>query len=504
LLTSAEIERLKTAFPTLPEDAKRKVASLLAEYNRQITLSKAKDSFIDFILHVYPNFKIGRHHRYLASVVEGMADGTKRRTTVSIPPRHSKSETISYLAPAWLLGKFPEKKIILASHTADLAIDFGRRVRNLIDTDLYKEVFPDVSLQADSKSAGRWGTNHGGTFFAVGVGGALAGRGADFFLADDLHSEQDALQNRPEVFLPVWEWFQTGPLQRLMPGGSICLIGTRWSRNDVIGMAIEHSIKNPDSDQWEVVEFPAIVNNEPLWPEFWSLEELLSKKATMDPRYWAAQYEQNPVSEEGALLKRDWWIVWPSSRPPPCEYTIMSLDAAQEAHNRADYNALTLWGVFDAEVLRDGSKGHRVILLNSIKKRLEFPELKELVLSEYREWEPDTLLVEKKSNGAALYQELRRLGIPVAEFTPGKGQDKISRVNAIADIVRSGQVYIPDTRWAWELVDECQDFPSGRNDDLVDATTLALARFRAGGFIRLPSDEADESSANPRRRAAYY
>jgi predicted phage terminase large subunit-like protein len=166
----------------------------------------------------------------------------------------------------------------------------------------------------------------------------------------------------------------------------------------------------------------------------------------------------------------------------------MSLDAAQEANNRADYNSLTTWGVFFNEEVNN----YNIILLNAIKERLEFPELKELVLREYKDWEPDAFIVEKKSNGAALYQELRRMGVPVGEFTPGKGQDKISRVNSVADLFRSGIVWAPDKRWAHELIEECNDFPSGQNDDQVDSTTMALMRFRQGGFIRLPNDEPDE------------
>jgi predicted phage terminase large subunit-like protein len=429
----------------------------------------------------------------LAKIFEDVANGIKKRVIVNIAPRHGKSELISYLAPAWFLGKYPHKKVIMASHTADLAVNFGRRVRNLVGSDAYHDIFPSVELQADSKSASRWGTNFNGEYFAIGVGGALAGRGADLFIIDDPHSEQEAKLGRPDVFLPAWEWFQSGPIQRLMPGGSIIVVMTRWSKLDLTGQIVNQMVKTDGADEWEVVEFPAIINDKegnekPLWPEFWSLEELQAKRAVLDVRYWNAQYLQNPVSEEGALLKRDWWKVWEEETPPQCEFTIMALDAAQEKTNRSDYNALTTWGVF----FNEETNNYNIILLNSIKQRLEFPELKELVLREYKEWEPDAFIVEKKSNGAALYQEMRRMGIPVGEFTPGKGQDKISRVNAISDLVRSGIVWVPDYRWARELVEECNDFPSGQNDDLVDSTTLALMRFRQGGFIKLPSDEEDD------------
>jgi predicted phage terminase large subunit-like protein len=429
----------------------------------------------------------------LAGLFEEISRGVRKRVIVNIAPRHGKSELISYLAPAWFLGNHPAKKVIMASHTADLAVNFGRRVRNLVGSELYQDIFPDISLQADSKSASRWGTNYNGEYFAIGVGGALAGRGADLFIIDDPHSEQDAKLGKGDVFLPAWEWFQSGPLQRLMPGGAIIVVMTRWSKLDLTGQIVNQMIKNDEVDDWEIVEFPAILedkkgNEVPLWPEFWPLEELQSRRAALDIRYWNAQYLQNPTSEEGALIKREWWNMWEEEDPPPCEFIIMTLDAAQEANNRADYNALTTWGVF----LNEETNNYAIILLNAVKERLEFPELKQLCLQEYQEWEPDAFIVEKKSNGAALYQEFRRMGIPVGEFTPGKGQDKISRVNAVSDLFSGGVVWAPDRRWAHEVIEECNDFPSGANDDLVDSTTLALSRFRQGGFIRLPSDEEDD------------
>ncbi len=499
-LTPEVIAELKTALPSMPEDMKRRTLDLLKQWETEAIQVIGRDSLLDFIDHVYPGYKVGPHHHRLAKIFEDIAAGVKKRVIVNIAPRHGKSELISYLAPAWFLGKFPHKKVIMASHTADLAVNFGRRVRNLVSSTPYKDIFPQVELQADSKSASRWGTNFNGEYFAIGVGGALAGRGADLFIIDDPHSEQDAKQGRADIFAPAWEWFQSGPIQRLMPGGAIIVVMTRWSKLDLTGQIINQMHREEGVDPWEIVEFPAILNDKPLWGDFWSIEELLSKKAGMDVRYWEAQYMQNPVSEEGALLKREWWRIWEKDDPPKCEFTIMSLDAAQETNNRADYNALTVWGVF----LNEETNARNVILLNSIKQRLEFPDLKKLVLREYKEWQPDTFIVEKKSNGAALYQELRRMGVPVGEFTPGKGQDKISRVNSVSDLFSSGMIWCPDRRWAREVMEECNDFPSGANDDLVDSTTQALMRFRQGGFIRLPIDEPEETEYFRPRREAYY
>lgn len=500
-LTLEHVDKLRNALPTMREDIKRRTLELLKHWESAATQNIAKDSLLAYAAHVYPGYKVGPHHRRLARIFEEIAAGTKKRVIVNIAPRHGKSELISYLAPSWYLGKFPHKKIIMASHTTELATQFGRRVRNLVGTDEYREIFPDVELQSDSKSASRWGTNKNGEYFAAGVGTSIAGKGADLFIIDDPHSEQEAKTGRPEVFASAFEWFQSGPLQRLMPNGAIIIVMTRWSKLDLTGRILNQMEREDGVDQWEVVEFPAILNDKPLWGDFWSLEELLAKKAGMDPRYWQAQYMQDPTSEEGALIKREWWKIWDKPQPPTCEFTIMSLDAAQETNNRADYNALTTWGVF----LNENTNNYNIILLNSIKQRLEFPDLKKLVIEQYKEWEPDAFIVEKKSNGSALYQELRRMGVPVGEFTPGKGQDKISRVNSVSDLFASGIVWAPDRRWAKEVIEECNDFPSGSNDDLVDSTTQALMRFRQGGFLRLPSDEPEETKwFKSRSREKFY
>lgn len=793
-----EIKDAMAHIASLPVHEQEELLAMLETLDEMNQMQGRKDHFLEFIKHVYPGYKVGEHHKKLAQIFEDIANGKKKRVIVNIAPRHGKSELISYLAPAWFLGKYPHKKVIMASHTADLAVNFGRRVRNLVGSTAYKEVFTDVQLQADSKSASRWGTNHQGEYFAIGVGGALAGRGADLFIIDDPHSEQDAKLGRSDVFKPAWEWFQSGPIQRLMPGGAIivvmCMTGdtpvlmangtekrldslnigdsvatyedgklalssvlnhrsngvdtvytvktqsgimvranerhpllvdvdgehkwirlknlkvgmslvvakdvvdqrghkinqtcaepanqkeattkntptphithkgimesgktklaltpnvssqpilkdcarttitkiggrlgteqhpmmlrqggqsdlkvdmaltkkaiikyfkhktgyalyvvnrllnktlaatgvtnyvlttttiqeklepfyamtvtspsdmqknplqqkplqntsdfitdkiesitydgkeevfdvqidrtenfiangivshnTRWSKLDLTGEIVNQMLKNDEVDEWEVVEFPAIIDDKDgveksLWPEFWPLEELHAKRAALDVRYWNAQYLQNPTSEEGALIKREWWSRWTRDNPPSCEFIIMSLDAAQEKNTRADYNALTTWGVF----FNEETDNYNIILLNAIKERLEFPELKDMCLREYKDWEPDAFIIEKKSNGAALYQEFRRMGIPLGEFTPGKGQDKIARVNSVSDLFRSGIVWAPEKRWAEEVIEECNDFPSGSNDDLVDSTTMALMRFRQGGFIRLPSDEDEE------------
>jgi len=479
----------------------------LDEQTRRISLKRSQTSLTAFANHVYPGFKEGSHHRKLAQIFKDVIDGKKKRVIINIAPRMGKSEFSSYLFPAWFLGQYPDKKIIMATHTAGLSEDFGRRVRNLLDTEEYKEVFPKTLVADDQKAAGKWSTSAGGQYYAVGVGGALAGRGADLFVIDDPHSEQDIKANSRATFDNAWSWFQTGPLQRLMPGGRIIVIMTRWSLLDLTGRLINFQIKNPDSDQWEIVELPAILHEntereKSLWPDQWPLDQLKQKKTAMEPRYWNAQYMQQPTSEAAAMVKRSDWRIWEPDDPPPCEFIIQSWDTAHETKTTSDYSACTTWGIWYNE---EEDNRPSIMLLDAFKDRMLFPELKETALKHYREWKPDAFLVEKKAAGAPLIQELRRMGIPVDEFSPSRGNDKIARLNAVSDLFASGAVWAPDRRWARDVIEEVVAFPVGEHDDFVDTMTQALLRFRQGGFITLPSDEPDE----PRffksgRRAAYY
>jgi predicted phage terminase large subunit-like protein len=450
-----------------------------------------QEKFIKFVERVWPTFISGAHHKRMAEAFERVANGTCKRLIINMPPRHTKSEFASYLLPAWFLGKFPHKKVIQASNTGELAVGFGRKVRNLVDSDVYNAIFPNLALQQDSKAAGRWNTSKGGDYFAIGVGGTVTGKGADVLIIDDPHSEQEAAMaaSNPDIYDKVYEWYTSGPRQRLQPGGAIVIVMTRWAARDLTGQVLKSAAQR-SGEEWEVIEFPAILpSGNPVWPQFWSKEELEALREELPNSKWQAQYQQNPIGNESAIVKRDWWKWWEKDDPPVCDYVLQSWDTAFEKSQRADYSAGTTWGIFNCE---EDNFAPNIILLNTYKKRVEFPELKRDVLREYNEYEPDSLIVEKKASGAPLIYDLRAMGIPVQEYTPGKGQDKIARLNSVSDIIASGKVWIPQTRWAEELIDEIAAFPSGEHDDLVDATTLALMRFRQGGFLRLPSDEPEE------------
>jgi len=792
------MDELMEILKQLPQEEQEMLSPLATAYQDALLRESGQVDFMSFVETMWPGFIHGAHHALMASKFEEIAEGKIKRLIINMPPRHTKSEFASYLLPAWYLGKFPNKKIIQCSNTAELAVGFGRKVRNLVDGERYSKVFPNVALRSDSKAAGRWSTNSNGEYFAIGVGGTVTGKGADLLIIDDPHSEQEAAlaASDPSVFDKVYEWYTSGPRQRLQPGGSIvvvmCMTGdtnvlmadgttqqlkdikvgdhvatfdngklskskvnnwrssgidsiykiqtqsgimlranerhpflvmnegvlewtrlnqlrvgdllvslkgaadhqgqkqslenvrhakpvtattektqtphvnplevmgcglekiasaenqsaqkdfvaiatekntcrqqlqkkteqdvsntdtalllnntkswllnattsvmcavrnllqktqkrigmqsyastiattressedcsvttatlpsvmerrqaylnelhrisdftvdqivsitpdgkeevfdveidktenfiangvvshnTRWSKRDLTGKICQAMVDR-DGDEWEIISLPAIKRNEkPLWPEFWSYDELNKLRIELPLSKWQAQYQQDPTSEEGALVKREWWRVWDQPSPPPCTYLIQSWDTAFTKSERADYSACTTWGIF---YLHENQEDPNIILLDAFKERMEFPTLKQRAFDMYREWQPDSFIVEAKASGAPLIFELRRMGIPVQEFTPTRGNDKISRVNSVSDLFASGKVWAPRKRWAEEVVEELASFPNSDHDDLVDSTTQALLRFRRGGFISLPSDEPDEPMEF-RRKKAYY
>lgn len=450
---------------------------------------KATDNFLAFCQYVWPEMIVGAHHRKIAAALDRVVAGECKRLMIAMPPRHGKSQMGSYLFPAYLMGKRPQSKLIVGSHTAELAQRFGRMIRNLVAEDSYKELFPDFQLSADSKAAGRWDTNRGGEAFFIGKGGAMTGRGGDIVILDDILDEQDAMSMT--AMENTWNWYTSGPRQRLQPNGTIIVINTRWKTDDLSGRLLKQQ-GQLKADKWEVLEFPAILpSNKPLWPEYWKLEELEAVKMSIGMSKWNAQWQQQPTNDEGAILKRQWWKIWPKMEPPEVEYIIQSYDTAYSKKETSDYSAITTWGVF----YPDQDSGPNIVLLNVLKGRWDFPELKRVAKDEYVYWKPDNVLIEAKATGITLQQELRRMGIPVTMYSPGgrrSGQDKVARANSIAPLLESGMVWVPETEWADELVEECAAFPNGDNDDLVDSTTQALMRFRAGNFISLGSDESDE------------
>ena len=484
-------------FSQLTETELKEALMLKEKLDGFETQDKCQNDFLSYVEHMWPEFICGRHHKIFAEKLNKVATGEIKRLIVNMPPRHTKSEFASTFFPSFIMGKKPKMKIMQTTHTGELAVRFGRKVRNLMDQKEYKDVFPEVKLQADNKSAGRWETNKGGEYFAAGVGGAVTGRGADLLIIDDPHSEQDALS--PNALESAWEWYTSGPRQRLQPGGAIVLVMTRWSSIDLTAKLLE-SQKEALADQWEMIEFPAIFpeTDNPLWPEFWPKDELLKVKSSIPGIKWNAQWMQNPTAEEGAIIKRDWWKRWTHKSIPPVKYIMQSYDTAFSKNQTADFSAISTWGVFKPSE----DSPDCLILLDCQKGRWDFPELKEIAMREYTYWECDMVLIEAKASGTPLTQELRRIGIPVVNYSPTRGHDKHSRMHSVAPIFESGMVYAPNKTFAEDMIEECASFPFGANDDLCDTMTQALMRFREGGFVSLASDYEDKERQRPLR--VYY
>mgnify|MGYP003633634852 CR=1 FL=1 len=422
-----------------PEEVIREVLALEEAKRRLDVRAIARDNFLAFVNHCYEGFILGAHHKKIAKQFERLAVNPGSRIIVNMPPRHSKSEFASYLLPAWLIGKNPKLKIIQTTHTGELAVRFGRKVRNLMELEVYKDIFPEVQLKADSKAAGRWDTSQGGEYYAA--------------------------------------------------GGSIVIVMTRWSLKDLTGKLIKAQSQDVMSDQWDIIEFPAILpSDNVLWPEFWKKDELLRVKASLSLAKWNAQWQQNPVAEEGAIIKKEWWNVWDKEDIPQLSYVMQSYDTAFSKKETADYSAITTWGVFRP---LEGEVEH-IILLDAQRGRWDFPELKAKALDEYKYWDPDMVIIEAKATGTPLTDELRVIGIPVVNYTPSKGRDKHTRMHMVAPIFEAGMVWAPDKSFSEEVIDECAAFPHGDNDDYCDSMSMALIRYRKGGFLQLTSDEEDE------------
>ena len=482
----------------LPEEALKEILALTEAKKRLDLQEEAYEQFMPFAHHVYDNFIEGAHHRVIAKKLEAVARGECKRLIINMPPRHSKSEFASYLMPAWFLGRNPKLKIIQATHNTELAVRFGRKVRDLIDDPAYKEIFPETNLKEDNKGAGKWGTDKGAEYFAAGVGAAITGRGADLLVIDDPHSEQDALSET--AFDHAYEWYTSGPRQRLQPGGSIIIVMTRWGKKDLTGRLLAQQGSDIMSDKWEVVEFPAILpSGKPLWPEFWEKDALLGIKASLPVGKWSAQWQQEPTSSGSSIIKREWWKTWEEESIPRLDYVLQAYDTAFSKKETADYSAITTWGVFKPE---DGGPDN-LVLLDAQRGRWNFPELKEKAYEEHEYWDPDMVIVEAKASGQPLIDELRQRGIPALGFSPGKGRDKVTRMHMVAPLFEAGVVWAPaDKKFADEVIEEVVSFPNGDHDDYCDSMTLALMRFRQGGFISLNGEDLGDDFV-PKKREYY-
>ena len=505
----------------------------------RLAVKQARDDLLAFVMLMNPSFSIGPHHRVLCDELMKIANNENDRLMVFVAPRSSKSLITSTYFPAWALGKNPYWQEIAVSHSDDLATRFGRAIRDIINTPQYKAIFPQTNIRKDNRAANSWSLQHkgkdAGSFLAAGSGSGIAGFGAHLAIIDDPISEQDAFSKTRRESLN--EWYASGLRTRLMPGGKIVIVMTRWHERDLSGHLLAMEDSSPMSDKWEVVRIPALNTTESLeklekarkklvkqgylsqnytnlelgesfWPEAdvengfcWSTEEIIRTKNNTPPFKFDALYGQAPSAEEGNIIKLDWWQNWDNPSPPDCEYIIQSWDTAFSTRSTADYSAVTTWGVFSS-----GLEVPNLILLGAEKGRWDFPTLREKAVAKYHEHNPDSVLIEKKASGQSLIQDLRLTGIPIFEFQPDR--DKVARAYAISSLFHNGRIYAPFKKdWAMEVIDEIRAFPTGLHDDLVDTVTQALLWMRNGGYVSNTADtflDKREKEIYNRESRRYY
>ena len=499
---------------------------------------KSRTNFFTFIKIMAPyliaDFKIGKHIELLADKLQKVEEGEIKRIMVFLPPRSTKSVICSKMFPAWYMGKHANHEILSVSHSDQLAADFGRAVRDLVNTDLYKEIFPATTLRSDVRAAGKWQTNQNGVYIAAGVRSPIAGRGCHVALLDDVMSEEDAFSEAGRKYIK--EWYPAGLRTRLMPNGSVVIINTRYHEDDICGWLLsmeaqreKESIFNSSEedieiDKWEVIKIPAwldpssaellgLPEGTSYFPE-WKPDALLKKdeieiRSQNGTKYWQSLFMQDPTPDEGGIIKKYWFQEWEHQDPPDCEFILQTYDTAFSVKTSADYSVIQTWGIFRHMNVDSGGTEHLVshlILLSNKRERLEYPELRSTAQEMYDIYEPDVVIVEKKASGQSLIQDLRRAGLPVLEYNPDR--DKVSRVNASTPILESGRVWIPNKPFAMDLVNEASAFPNATYDDQVDAMVMAILYLKESWKVDHPLDafliDDLEDKPSQQKRLGYW
>ena len=488
------------------------MSDALLEKLQLLAEAKARESYYAYLQYAAPwilpeGFVDGEHIRKIAALLQYVEETPRARAMIFMPPRSMKSVNGSVLFPSWVLGRHPTWQVMGVSYGQELANAFGRDTRNLVMSDDYQKLFP-TRIKSDSRATNRWDTEQGGRYVAAGITAGIAGRGANLAIIDDPLSEQDAMSKSAREF--VKNWWPGGLRSRLQPDGRILIITTRWHEEDLAGWLLRNAEDDPRAEQWQVLSIPALTEEEEsYWPERWPAEYLqgLRDDPTMPRGQWNALYMQEPTGEEGNLIKAEHLKWWPEGKPlPQCDAILMSCDTAFGKKETSDYSVLQVWGVFSTGFEDSRGKEFNVpnaILLANRRGKWEYPELLEQARQLVKKYSPDRVIIEKKASGEVLLPDLQRAGLPVVPYVPGKGQDKMARVHACTRFFVSGRVWLPEgENWSYDLAEEALAFPKGRNDDQVDAMTMALLYLRDSFSLYNQDDQVGDDE--PRRKRKTY
>lgn len=432
---------------------------------------QARKNLIPFCQYTLSSYIVADHLVRLASELEAIERGDLKRLIVTMPPRHGKSEMVSLRFPCWYLGRHPNDYIVQAGYAESIALTHSRRARDIFISSSVRSLFPDIhhrpetagqeQIVAERQSAHEWGTTQGGSYYAVGIGGGLTGRGFNIGIIDD--PVKDAEEAESAVYRErVWEWYQKVFRTRAHPNAAIIVVMTRWHQDDLVGKLLKQAKEAPQADQWTVLHLPAITDNKALWTERYPLEELYKLRSSIGSRAFESLYQGNPTIAEGQIIKREWWQYY--STKPNFNRIIHSWDTAFKDKTKSDYSVCSVWGETD----------NGYYLLDVWRNKVEFPELKRVAISLYERDKPSVVLVEDKASGQSLIQELQRnTRIPVLPFKIDS--DKVARAYSITPLIEAGKVMLPESaNWLFDYVEELSGFPNYTHDDQVDSTTQAL------------------------------
>ena len=420
-------------------------------------------------------YRPARHHRLLIKRLEALASGATDRLMVLMPPGSAKSTYASLIFPAWWLAQHPTHAVIAASHTAELAAHFGRRLRNLVaeHTDLL-----GYRLASDNRAAHRFRTSAGGEYFATGINGPVTGRRADLVVIDDpikSHTEAESETARAHV----WDWYRSELTTRLKPGGRIVLVMTRWHEDDLGGRLLD------SGDKWETLRLPALAEaDDPLrrapgaalWPEWEDATALARKREVVGSRVWQAQYQQAPTAAEGTLFPI--LRVGVTDISPAGGRIVRAWDlAATEASAGGDPD----WTVgLKLAAQDDGS----LLVLDVIRFRGGPHEVAECILHTAAHDGRAVTIGLPQDPGQAGKQQVAWLTRQLAGYavvaSPETGS-KLVRAMPVAAAVEAGRVALLRAGWNQKFLDELKDFPHGRKDDQVDALSRAHAMVGQSG-----------------------